>query len=206
MKISFIIICRNAEKYIERCINSILSLEIINSEIIVVDGNSEDKTIELLMNKFSVNIYTQSGIGIGNARNVGLMAASGEIICYLDSDDFYVKESFLTLIAYLENNKKVMAVGGNLIKSNEMAAKSYPAYTPGGFAFRKKVFDKIGLFREDLEAASDHEWFMRFIRTEKAYEMMQDVVLIKEIHEENLSIVKSKQYRNEMMRLFKSKI
>jgi glycosyltransferase involved in cell wall biosynthesis len=205
MKTSFIIICKNAEKHIGRCVESILSLGLSNSEIIAIDGQSEDNTKQILSEKQINKIINQNGKGIGNARNLGLQSSIGNLICYLDSDDCYEKNNFLKLHNSLISKKKLMGIGGHLVKSNDPTAPPFQAYTPGGFIFRREIFEKIGYFREDLEVAADHEWFIRFIRNEKSYEISMDVILKKEIHQDSLSIVKQKKYRDEIMMLLKQK-
>ncbi len=205
MKTSFIIICKNAEKHIERCVDSILSLGLSNSEIIAIDGQSEDNTKQILNEKPINKIINQIGNGIGNARNIGLKASTGNLICYLDSDDYYVKNSFLKLHNSIISQKQLMAIGGYLIKSNDPTATPFQAYTPGGFILRRKIFEKIGYFREDLEVAADHEWFIRFIRNVTSYEISLDVILKKEIHQDSLSVLKQKKYRDEIMMLLKQK-
>ncbi len=205
LKVSFIVVCKNAETYINRCIDSIVNLNIENYEIIIVDGNSSDQTLEKIAHEPITLILQQKGIGIGNARNEGLKAASGSIICFLDTDDYYIKETFLEMLNNLCSSDTLMALGAYLNKSLEQPLIAYEAYTPGGFIFKREIFEIIGLFREDFEVASDHEWFIRLIRSKNLFQMFPSVLLMKEMHVSSLSAVKKDIYRREMMQLFKTK-
>lgn len=205
VKVSFIVICKNAETYINRCIDSILNLKLKHFEIIVVDGNSSDQTLEKIANQPISLIIQQTGKGIGNARNEGLEAASGAIICFLDTDDYYIKDTFLEMLNCLYLNETLMALGAYLNKSNEQPLVGYEAYTPGGFIFRREIFEILGKFREDLEVASDHEWFIRLMRSGNLFQILPSILLIKEMHVESLSAIKKNVYRREMMQLLKTR-
>ena len=87
----------NVEKYLEDCIESIIKQGVESSEIILVDDGSTDgsaaicdRYAEFYMN---INVIHKQNGGISSARNIGLKAAQGEYICFVDSDDFF-EENF----------------------------------------------------------------------------------------------------------------
>ena len=89
--VSVIIPVYNAEKYISRCIDSILSSDYENLEVIIVDDGSFDSSL-LIANEYKkkdprVKIYSQKNKGAGQARNKGLDNASGEYVLFVDADD-----------------------------------------------------------------------------------------------------------------------
>ena len=91
-KISVIIPIYNVEKYLKRCIESIIKQTYSNLEIILVDDGSPDgcaKICDEYKNKDEriVVIHKKNG-GLSDARNAGLKVATGEIISYIDSDDY----------------------------------------------------------------------------------------------------------------------
>lgn len=97
-KFSIIIPAFNVEKYIGKCINSILKQTFTDFEIIVIDDNSTDDTVKI------VEQYNDERICLiknhrrkfaGGARNRGIRAAKGEYIVFLDSDDCFYNESVL---------------------------------------------------------------------------------------------------------------
>ena len=111
--VSFIIPSYNSEKTIEECLNKILSeSEKIDSEILVIDDCSTDKTAEIV-NKFKdVKLFKlKKNNGVGYARNVGSKLAKKNILCYVDSDLIISSNSVLKLVHVLLNNKKNGTVG-----------------------------------------------------------------------------------------------
>lgn len=87
MKLSVIIPLYNAEKYIGKAIESVLSQKGIEVECIVVDDDSTDSSAEIVKNYPIKYLHKQNG-GASSARNFGLKYASGEFVMFLDADDF----------------------------------------------------------------------------------------------------------------------
>ena len=80
----------NVEKYIESCMNSIVNQTYKNLEIILVNDGSKDHSrslVEKYLKDKRVKIIDQVNMGIGEARNSGLIHANGEYILFVDSDD-----------------------------------------------------------------------------------------------------------------------
>tara|TARA_B100001057_G_scaffold498219_1_gene604560 strand:- start:3374 stop:4210 length:837 start_codon:yes stop_codon:yes gene_type:complete len=100
-KVTIIICTRNAERTIKETIKSVIKCN--TKEIIIVDGNSEDKTLEIC-SKYNVKILKDDGIGLGNARNVGLNNVTTEYVYYVGPDCILVPNSIDPLIINL--NKK----------------------------------------------------------------------------------------------------
>ena len=92
VEISIIIPVYNAEKTLERCVNSILSQDFTDFELILVDDGSSDKSGQLCQAFASrdsrVRVFHQNNGGVSSARNVGLDNASGKWITFCDSDDY----------------------------------------------------------------------------------------------------------------------
>ena len=104
--ISIIIPAFNAEKYIEKCILSILNNTYQNFEIIIVDDGSTDKTKEIIhsFNDNRIKIINQKRKGPGSARNKGLSISKGEYIYFMDSDDTINSNTLDLLINNIEDN------------------------------------------------------------------------------------------------------
>lgn len=112
---SFIIPLFNNAKYIERCINSIVSQDGENYEILVVNDGSNDggekiveKIIDLNKDK-KIRIINQENKGVSNARNVGIDKASGKYVVFVDSDDMLFDKFFA-------NTKKTIRKDMDIIK------------------------------------------------------------------------------------------
>ena len=92
-KVSVIVPVYNVEKYIDRCLNSLVNQTLKDIEIIVVnDGSPDDsqQVIDMYVKKYPKKIksYIKENGGQGSARNFGLTVATGEYIGYVDSDDY----------------------------------------------------------------------------------------------------------------------
>ncbi|HBX6124480.1 TPA: glycosyltransferase, partial [Klebsiella pneumoniae] len=100
-KISIIIPVYNVEKYIEECITSLLSQSYHNYEIIIVNDDTQDASIDKIRHLIDCNsnikLVEKENGGLSSARNFGLKYATGEFISFVDSDDFIDKD-FLKLM------------------------------------------------------------------------------------------------------------
>lgn len=88
--ISFIIPAHNGEKFLEKCVDSIVAQNKLDFEIIIVENGSDDNTLEIA-NSLSANddriSVHQSEKGVSRARNKGIKEAKGEYVCFVDQDD-----------------------------------------------------------------------------------------------------------------------
>ena len=100
-KISIIVPIYNVEKYLEKCIKSILSQTYKNLEIILVDDGSPDKC-GMICDKYKeiddrIIVIHQENKGLSGARNTGLKNANGKYVCFIDSDDYINEHMIETL-------------------------------------------------------------------------------------------------------------
>lgn len=98
MRFSIIIPVYNVERYLARCIDSVLGSGIAEYEILLVIGVSTDASNEICYEyakkQENISVIRQDADGLSNARNCGLKAASGEFVVFLDSDDFVESRNF----------------------------------------------------------------------------------------------------------------
>lgn len=98
---SIILPVYNVEKFIIKCIDSILSQTYKNYEIIIVDDGSKDQTLQIINENYfdqRIKIFTKENGGLSDARNYGLNKASGKYVWFVDSDDYIPKINALELI------------------------------------------------------------------------------------------------------------
>lgn len=170
--ISIITVVKNGENVIEKCIKSVLNQNYKNIEYIIIDGNSSDGTISII-NKYKDKISTvlsENDSGIWDAMNKGLKIAKGEIIGFLNSDDFYYENSFHTVNDYFNKYdidflfgtvKKYKIMHGfnpNIIKW------SFGFYTSHsvGFFIKTKKHKEVGLYNTKY-LSSDLDFFYKMI-------------------------------------------
>lgn len=98
-KLSVVTVCRNAESTIRKTVESVLSQDYDNLEYIVIDGNSQDRTLSIL-GEYStrLKVISEPDLGYYDAANKALKLATGDWIHFLNSDDFYASSSTLSRV------------------------------------------------------------------------------------------------------------
>ena len=113
-KISVIIPVYNAEKYLRRCVDSILAQIFTDFELLLIDDGSKDKSgvicDEYAKKDNRVKVFHKENGGVSSARNLGLDNARGEWIGFIDSDDMVKPEYLDGLIRY--QSRSSLVVGG----------------------------------------------------------------------------------------------
>lgn len=112
--ISVIVPMHNAEKYITRCLDSIIKQSYTNIEILCVDDHSSDHTVELClrmqMQDARIIIIENEGKGTSAARNTGLKASNGDFIGFVDADDWIEADMYELLMGCMKLNQVDLAV------------------------------------------------------------------------------------------------
>lgn len=180
-KISIVTVCYNSEAYIRCAIESTLVQSYKNIEYIIIDGASNDKTLDIIR-EYSDQIsciVSESDDGIYDAMNKGIKLATGDYIGILNSDDFYQNnEVIASLVSYIESNSNsdIILGGVDFVNSNNLnnVVRSYktdlfrswmlrigimPPH-PGAFISRR-AYDVAGQYRLDFKIGADFEWFVR---------------------------------------------
>lgn len=185
-KVSIITATYNSEKTIDSCLQSVASQTIIDSvEHIIVDGRSSDATLSVV-NAFShvSKVISEPDRGIYHAFNKGVLAASGDIIYFLNSDDELADSDALEKIMK-HFSDDVDYVHGRILffdEATKVEKVSEPyigqiGYRPKHPAFfcRRRVFDYTGLFNECLSIAAD-SYFMRKVVAHFNGKYLDDVI------------------------------
>lgn len=106
-KVSVIIPMYNSEKYIIQCLNSVLHQTYKNIEIIIIDDCSQDASLKLVKGVKDERIKIcclSENKGPAVARNAGIKLATGEYICFIDSDDIWLKDKVEKQVKFMEEN------------------------------------------------------------------------------------------------------
>lgn len=122
-KVSVIIPVYNVEKYLKRCLDSVINQTLTDIEMICVNDGSTDSSAEIL-NEYAkkddrIKIINQVNSGLSEARNVGVREATGEFIGYLDSDDFIEKDYYGTLYNAAKANGADIACASIIRENNK---------------------------------------------------------------------------------------
>lgn len=176
MKISIVTVCYNSEKTIARAIESVISQKYSDLEYIIIDGGSIDSTCEIIR-KYEKEIsywLSEPDKGIYDAMNKGLDAATGDVIAFLNSDDWYADNTFSYVERYFEENDVDLISGGiyfvkggkisttNSWKPEEIDDYFFNIGFPHPSVFAKKnLFKMYGSFDINYKIAADYDWMLR---------------------------------------------
>jgi GT2 family glycosyltransferase len=171
-RISVVVCTFNGERTLRACLRDLLEVDYPNFEVIVVNDGSTDSTPEIA-SEYDVRLISTDNMGLATARNIGLDAATGEIVAYLD-DDARPDRDWLSYLALTFAREAYAGLGGpNLPPAKSTTMASCMAEAPGGpthvlvsdrdaehipgcnMAFRKSVLEEIGGFDPQFRVAGD---------------------------------------------------
>ncbi len=184
MKISIITVVYNNLINIEESINSCLSQDYNDIEYIIIDGKSNDGTVEIIkkyLKKGISKFVSEPDEGIYDAFNKGVFYATGEIVGFLHSDDLFENPSVITNIAKTFKNFECDGVYGNLKYVSANNTKKvirrwisspfrYSQLTYGWmpphptFFLKKTVYNKYGNFNKKYKISADYDFMIRVLK------------------------------------------
>ena len=208
--VSVIVPVRNAMPFLSEALRSIAAQGVAPVEVLVVDGASTDGSRETALTFPHVRLVEQPGRGLAAARNLGLAAAQGDLIAFLDADDLWPAHSLVARLSHLAQRPDCLGVIGQVqrfLQPGTPLPAAYaggwlerPAigYTPGALLAQRRLFDLVGLFDETLTLGGDSDWFARVGDMSAPLETLAQVTLHKRIHGANLSADVAR-YRQELL-------
>ncbi len=177
--ISIIICSYKHEKWIERCLRSVLNQKLIkkeNFEIILVDDCSKDKTKNIIEQyKHFKNlkiIINKKNFGLPKSINIAIKKSSGRYLMRVDSDDYIQRYCLFLMKFFLDYNRHYQAVNCDYVKvsQNEEFIKRYNAkknQIACGVMFRRECLFDLGLYDENFKMKEGHDLLNRFLKKYK---------------------------------------
>lgn len=185
MLLSIITINRNNAVNLEKTILSVLKQNLFDFEYIIIDGASDDGSVDVIRrfshgNGVQIKWISEADTGIYNAMNKGLSMASGEYVQFLNSGDCLVSEVVVqTMYKALEINNYPPILYGNMLKEMQGGSILRDKCFAGqeisflGFYFgtlnhspayiKRVLFEKYGLYDESYKIVSDWKWYLQAI-------------------------------------------
>jgi len=128
VSVSVLIDTYNHERYIDAAIRSVLVQEEVNSariEIVVIDDGSTDRTGEIVQKYGNIlRYYRKQNGGQASAFNCGIPLCSGDVICFLDGDDWWHPKKLKMVLEAFRENDAICGVGHSIVEVDEVAGKS----------------------------------------------------------------------------------
>jgi glycosyltransferase involved in cell wall biosynthesis len=183
IKISVITPSYNQAVFIDATIRSVINQDYENFEYIVVDGGSTDGSVDIIRSysdKIDVTIVERDN-GQSNAINKGFRIASGEVLCWVNSDDLLWPGALKTVGEYFTKNADCQWLLGNCrftdlflkmhwhYKARQLKPEDYLLFGEGNFLaqssvfFKKKLWQQAGELNENLHYAMDLDLWLRFL-------------------------------------------
>lgn len=221
MKVSFVIPTRNQSGFIRRCLDSCLSQEIDEREIIVMDGASTDGTQAILAQYGDrIRWRSQADSGQAEALNKGVAMATGDVIAWINSDDYYPHARVLPLVmSIFESDPSVDLVYGDGVMVDESGAtlrrcasfaatdahqvvvhKQPPMLQPAAF-FSRALFLQVGGLDETLHFALDYDLWVRMWERARRIRRVADTLAYATYHQDAKSAYGLLPMVNELTRL-----
>ena len=182
-KITIITPSYNQGQYLEQTIDSVLSQNYPNLEYIVIDGGSQDNSVEIIR-KYEKHLtfwVSEKDKGQSDAINKGLKRATGELINWLNSDDYYEKDTLQIVgeafqnpqthvlcgrsrIFYDESNKTShFSSGTDIYKNNLAKTIGWARIDQPETFFRASAINAMGLLNPKFHYVMDKEWWIRYL-------------------------------------------
>ncbi len=197
--VSIIIPCYNSEKYIGKCIESIISQSYKYIEIVVVDDGSTDNSIEIIKKYNNVKVYSQVNSGACVARNYGLKRCGGYYVKFLDSDDYLNPDSIRLQVEFAQSLQEMQIAYGykSVLFNNKISIKKEVLNSTNQFTqlinknivttlplHKKKALVEIGAFDEQLDFRQ--EWDLHLKLAKNGYEFIyHDVSIYTQVMHDN---------------------
>lgn len=197
MKVSVITVTFNSAKTIVQTLASVATQTWTDVEHVVIDGASTDETLDLLKRHGGhlTRVVSERDAGIYDAMNKGVRAATGDVVGFLNADDWYANPEVLRTVAATMQNERLDAVLGDVAFvepgaphrvirryrsdrfSPERLAWGWMPAHPGLFV-RREVFERAGPFSTSFRIAGDYEWIVRaFYGTNLRYRHIPEILV-----------------------------
>lgn len=201
--VSVIIPSYNHGKYLPEAIKSIREQDYSNVEIIIVDDGSTDNTSDVVKTLPPVKYIYQHNQGLSAARNTGIKNSAGEMLVFLDADDWLLPEAFKVNVAKLQADDKLAFASGAHLKIFESSGRQVEEYQgvrqnaylqllQGNYIgmhaavmYRKWVFDNF-MFDENLRACEDYDIYLNVTRKHPVVHHAHKIAAYR-LHTENMS-------------------
>jgi len=192
--VSVVIPVRNGATFLPEALRSVQAQTILPRQIIVVDDGSTDATATVARDFFGVDCIQQPPLGVSAARNTGAEYATETYLCFLDADDIWPRTKTERQLACFARDPSIDIVTGlmrNFRRSNEgetlFLTEPVSANLPGVLMIRREAFHRVGPYSTELAYGENLEWWARALDSGSLVTSIDELVLMRRIHDNNTS-------------------
>ena len=207
----------NQARYLEATIQSVLSQEYPRIEYIVIDGASTDRSVEIIKGYENRLAYwiSEKDSGQAEAINKGLTHATGEILAWLNSDDYYLPKTISEVVRVFEENPDVLMMYGdmlavdeqgktiNVLKYKQLSLQDLICFQiigqPAVF-FRREAYEKAGRLDTTFHFMLDHHLWIRMASQGKILHIPQ-ILAAARYHAEAKNRARAAEFGREAFRI-----
>ena len=210
----------NAGRWLREALDSILGQTYRPLEIVVADDGSEDDTVGVAASYGEpVRVVGQVGQGPSATRNLGIRAARGAFVAFLDPDDLWHREKLDRQMRAFEDDpaldlcvshvelfwEAAAAADAERLKDQARARGPVPGFAGNALLARRSAFDRVGLFDPALWFADAVDWFLRAEEAGLKRALLPDVLAYHRMHASNLTRRRDAESRDEFLRVVKAR-
>ena len=186
--ITFITPTYNSEKHLEKTLKSIFRQDFENYEYIIVDGESSDKTLEIIekyMSQIDI-LISEKDLSMYDAINKAIKLSKGKLIKIINSDDYLLENCVKEAVQkYQKSDNKKIIIDGYLKAINEDGSfksvwtneqkiiNNYDVFNHPSWFVPKKVYDEFGLYSTDYDICSDYEYYLRLKKNDVQFQTIK---------------------------------
>ena len=200
LTVTVVVAVRNGARYLPEALASLRAQTTLPAEILVVDGDSTDGTVEIARREAGVTVLQQEGETLADAYNTGIAAARGDVVAFLSQDDLSMPRKLELQCARLESRPELemcthwvehfLEPGSETPPGfrSELLDAPCPARVMETLAARRSLFRRIGGLDPRVSPSDDVEWFARAQDLGVLAAVLPEVLLRKRIHGGNTSL------------------
>ena len=212
-RVSVLIPCYNAGRYLSAALDSVLAQTYQDFEIIVVDDGSQDDSGAVAARYPRVRYFHNAHSGISVTRNLAISKAGGEILVFLDADDLWEPEKLEKQVAYLDSHpdcQLVYTLVRNFFDGDPTAMTQRQEQLLNAnmdnclvtCCIRRSLYETYGGYREDYAYGEDTHWVTRLWAAGiNMKHCIPEALYLRRIHDSNISLSHRKVEQRDMMTL-----
>jgi len=198
--VSVILIVKNGERFVGEALESIRSQTLAPREVLVIDGHSSDRTVEIARSYTGVVVVPQESTGVAHAYNEGIRLASCDLLAFISHDDRWMPTKLELQVESLVDRSDALVSLTDVLHvldpdsslppgfRPELLDRPVPGYVMETMLARRVAFERVGYFDPDFAVSEDTDWFARALDAGIPMVRLPETLVYKRVHDANTSL------------------